>query len=76
MVMQMKAEKNRAARFDISRWNSRTPVMAIMGPIAGLLYIIALPILGLAALILISAMRVRSWLPFGTKQRGRMIFGI
>ncbi len=39
------------ARLDISQWHLPWPVLSILGPIVGLIYVIVLPMLGFVTLV-------------------------
>ncbi len=60
--MQM-TDKNWVARLDISRTDLPWPILGIVAPLIGLVYIVVLPFFGLVSLIFLGVCRVRESLP-------------
>lgn len=52
-VMYMGTKESLVGGFDIDQWHAPVPILVIVGPLLGLVYIVVLPFTGLAILILI-----------------------
>ena len=50
----MKATKNLMARLSVEKWDAPMPIIATVGSLLGLVYIVTLPFVGLISLILVS----------------------
>ncbi len=56
-VMPMKAEKGAMVGFEVGDSDAASPILAIVGPLIGLAYIVLLPLAGVAVFILASGYR-------------------
>ncbi|MDO8568039.1 MAG: hypothetical protein Q7R57_04920 [Dehalococcoidales bacterium] len=64
--------RRRLARLDASQWNLPGPVLIILGPVVGLLYILVLPLIGFIALIFLALSHVKEVLPTAWRKRFRI----
>ncbi len=55
----MRTDKGLITGFDIGRWKVSPPIQATLGPILGLVYIVALPFVGLVSFILLGGYRAK-----------------
>ena len=70
--VQMKIDKNLMAGFEVGHWDVPMPILAIVGTLLGLGYIIVLPFVGLAGFILLGGYRAQRGLaPIWRKTKTR-----
>ncbi len=60
--------KNLVARFDVSQQSLPAPILGIVGPLLGLVYVIILPFIGLVSLTLLGIFRARESLVVGWRK--------
>ena len=55
--MHMEINKSLMVMFGVAQWHVPVPILTTVGPLLGLVYIIVLPFIGVAALILAGGYR-------------------